>query len=179
MSKDDKSKLNGIADGATANTGTVTKITAGTGLNTSADQADSATKGSITTTGTLYLTTSGVTANSYGPSANATPAHSGTFSVPYITVDKYGRVTAASTKTITLPADSNTDTKVANTLSTTTKYYVTGTSSATTNTGTQYFDTGIYATTTAGELNAKQYKVDEAVTLQYNSTTKSLDFIFA
>lgn len=76
-------------------------------------------------------------------------------------------------------SDTNTDTKVTNTLATTTKYYVTGTTSASTNTGTQSFDTGIYATTTAGQLNAKTYKVDEAVTLEYNSTTKSLDFIFA
>ena len=54
------------------------------------------------------LEDSGATAGSYGPSANASPAHSGTFSVPYITVDAKGRVTAASTKTITLPADNNT-----------------------------------------------------------------------
>ena len=54
------------------------------------------------------LANSGATAGSYGPSANASPAHSGTFSVPYITVDAKGRVTAASTKTITLPADNNT-----------------------------------------------------------------------
>ena len=45
-----------------------------------------------------------VTPGSYGPSADATPAHGGTFSVPYITVDATGRVTGASTKTITLPA---------------------------------------------------------------------------
>ena len=51
---------------------------------------------------------SGVTASSYGPSANASPAHSGTFSVPYITVDAAGHITSASTKTITLPADNNT-----------------------------------------------------------------------
>lgn len=50
------------------------------------------------------LPTSGVTAGSYGPSANASPAHGGTFSVPYVTVDNKGRLTAASTKTITLPA---------------------------------------------------------------------------
>lgn len=60
----------------------------------------SSTKGwSIATT----LANSGVTAGSYGPSANATPAHGGTFSVPYITFDAKGRATAASTKTITLP----------------------------------------------------------------------------
>jgi len=70
------------------------------------------------------------------------------------------------------------DTKVTNTLGTTTKYYVTGTTSASTNTGTQTFDSGIYATTTAGQLNATTYKVNEAVTLEYNSSTQSLDFIF-
>ena len=70
------------------------------------------------------------------------------------------------------------DTKVTNTLSTTTKYYVTGTTMSTTNTGTQYFDSGIYATTTAGQLNATTYKVNEQVTLQWNSTDSCLDFIF-
>lgn len=49
------------------------------------------------------LANSGVAAGSYGPSANASPAHGGTFSVPYITFDSKGRATAASTKTITLP----------------------------------------------------------------------------
>ena len=90
---------------ADSKTGTVTSVTAGTGLNTTADQADSATKGSITSSGALHLTTSGVTAGSYGPSANASPGHGSGFSVPYVTVDKYGRVTAASTKTITLPGN--------------------------------------------------------------------------
>ena len=82
-------------------TGTVTSITAGTGLNTSADQADSATKGSITGTGTLYLTTSGVTAGSYGPSTDITGTEGTTMNVPYITVDKYGRVTSISNKQYT------------------------------------------------------------------------------
>lgn len=101
--------------------------------------------------------TSGVTAASYGPTDNASPAHGGTFSVPSVTVDANGHITAASTKTITLPADNNTDTKVTNTLGTTTKFYVTGTTSATTNTGTQYFDTGVYVSATAGELVATKF----------------------
>ena len=88
-------------NGYTTNTGTVTKVTAGTGLNTSADQADSATKGSITTTGTLYLTKSGVTAGSYGPSAAVTGNEGTTMNVPYITVDAYGRVTSISNKVYT------------------------------------------------------------------------------
>ena len=54
--------------------------------------------------------------------------------------------------------DNNSDTKVTNTLDTATKAYVTGTTSATTNTGTQIFDTGIYINTTAGELCATSFK---------------------
>ena len=101
MSKDDKSKLDGIATGATANKGTVTKITAGTGL----------TGGDITSSGTIALATSGVTAGTYGDDESTrTLTHSDVFDVPQITVDSYGRVTSATTKTLTLPASGNTDT---------------------------------------------------------------------
>ena len=54
-------------------------------------------------------------------------------------------------------SDNNTDTKVTNTLATTTKAYVTGTTNATTNTGTQVFDTGVYLDTTAGKLVATTF----------------------
>lgn len=50
------------------------------------------------------------------------------------------------------------DTKVTNTLATTTKAYVTGTTSATTNTGMQVFDTGVYLDKTAGQLVATTFK---------------------
>lgn len=90
MSAADKTKLNGIATGATANTGTVTKVTAGAGLNTTSN--DTATDGgNITGTGTIYLTKSGVTAGTYRS----------------VTVDKYGRVTAG-----TNPTDANTTYKL-------------------------------------------------------------------
>lgn len=49
------------------------------------------------------LPNSGVTANSYGPAAGGTLTYGGTFDVPYVTVDKYGRLTAGSTKTFTMP----------------------------------------------------------------------------
>ena len=111
--------------------------------------------GSADKEASLTLAASGVTAGSYGPSANASPAHAGTFSVPYVTVDAKGRVTAASTKTITLPGDN--DYRVKNELKTTTKAYITGTTSATTATGTQVFDTGVYLTTTAGEIAATKF----------------------
>lgn len=66
-------------NGYTSNTGTVTQVNAGVGLNTTGDDCD-IDGGSLTTTGTLYLTKSGVTAGTYQG----------------ITVDKYGRVTGAS-----------------------------------------------------------------------------------
>lgn len=60
----------------------VTSVTAGAGLNTTSN--DTATDGgSITSTGTLYLTKSGVTAGTYNS----------------VTVDKYGRVTSGSNVT--------------------------------------------------------------------------------
>lgn len=72
----------------------------------------------------------------------------------------------------------DTNNAVAHALKTTTKFYITGTESATASTGGDTFDTGIYATATAGQLNATTFKIDEAVTLQYNDTDKSLEFIF-
>ena len=74
----------------TSNQGTVTKVTAGAGLNTTS--ADTATDGgNFTTSGTIYLTKSGVTAGTYRS----------------VTVDKYGRVTAGSN-----PTDANTTYKL-------------------------------------------------------------------
>ena len=51
----------------------------------------------------------------------------------------------------------DTDVNVTNTLATTTKAYITGTTSSSTNTGTQIFDTGVYLSTTAGELVATKF----------------------
>ena len=89
--------------------GTVTNITAGAGLNTTS--ADTGTDGgSISTSGTLYLTKSGATAGSYGDSSAQTPGYGSTFKVPYVTVDKYGRVTGISEHTVKIPASDNTNT---------------------------------------------------------------------
>ena len=65
-----------------------------------------------TYTGTSPITVSGrtvshansnVTVGSYGLASNATPSFGDTFNVPYVTVDAKGHVTAASTKTVTVP----------------------------------------------------------------------------
>lgn len=72
MSSTDKTKLDGVAENATANTGTVTSVSGSGGIS-----------GTVTTSGSLSLSNSGVTAGTY---TNAT-----------VTVDAKGRVTSAST----------------------------------------------------------------------------------
>ena len=84
-------------------------------------------------------------------------------------------------------SDNNTDTKVTNTLNTTAKAYVTGTTSATTNTGTQIFDTGVYLDTTAGKLVASTFsgalsgnassatKLQNARNIKIGNTTRSFN----
>lgn len=62
-------------------------------------EASSTKDWSITTT----LASSGVTAGKYGPQTNSTPAHGGTFTVPYIQFDAKGRAITAANKTVTLP----------------------------------------------------------------------------
>ena len=94
----------GSSGSCTGNAATATQFSANKTVALTGDVTGSASAKagwSVATT----LAASGVTAGSYGPSANASPASKGTFSVPYITVDAKGRVTAASTKTITLPTD--------------------------------------------------------------------------
>lgn len=133
----------------------VTGVTAGAGLNTTSN--DTATDGgTITTTGTLYLTKSGVTANTYGNTSQQTPAHGGTFNIPYFTVDKYGRITSASTTTVKLPADNNTDT------------LVTQTNQASTNVDYRVLLSGSANDTTATETTNKN------TNLRFNPSTKIL-----
>lgn len=138
-------------NGSAAKTVNVTPSTIGAAASSHVHSAADFSSGTLAAD---RLPASGVTAGNYGPSANSNPGYNGTFSVPYITVDSKGRITSASSKTITLPSGgaTDTDTKVTNTLSTTTKFYMTGTTATATTTGTQYFDTGIYTTTNAGQL---------------------------
>lgn len=98
---------------------------------------------------------------------------------------QYKLTAGGSSVIFKLPSDIDTDTKVANAVASTTKYYITGTTSASASTGTQVFDTGVYVTTVAGQLSALHYSVHdgaatpaEKVKLEWNSTDSSLDFIF-
>ena len=90
MSKDDKSKLNGIAEGATNTT-----------ISATGPIAASASTGAVT----ISHNTSGVTANTYGVTATTalTPGFGSTFSVPGFTVNATGHITAAGAHTVKIP----------------------------------------------------------------------------
>lgn len=69
-----------------------------------------------------------------------------------------------------------TDTKnTAGSTDTSSKIFLIGATSQAANPQT-YSDNQVYATN--GQLDANKVRVAEQVTLQYNSTTKSLDFVF-
>lgn len=173
------------AKGYSTTTGTVTSITlkAGTGISLDTDNT------AITTFGTRTISLAAVltdaNAKTYGNTSQQTPSHGGTFNIPYFTVDKYGRITAANITTVKLPADNNTDTKVKVTTGTTTKSYLIGATATGYSTGAAIeaiADTGVYLDTTASRLTSGSFawhvnSTAKAYT-QYNSTDDSIEFNF-
>lgn len=152
MSADDKSKLDDIAPGATANTGTVTSVSAGVGLS----------GGSITDAGTIKAklrSETSLTADSVAATETANRIYP-------VVPDKSGYLA------VNVPwTDSpSTDVNVTNTLNTTAKAYITGTTSATTSTGTQVFDTGVYLDTAAGSLVAATFSGNGAALTSLNAS---------
>lgn len=81
---------------------------------------------------------------------------------------------AASDK-ITFGASS--DTKVTNTKNNTAKAYITGTTNAETNTGTQVFDDGVYLTDDAGGMHVSILEVGDA-TLKFDTDLQLLAIQF-
>lgn len=82
--------------------------------------------------------------------------------------------------------NASTASKIAAKLASTTKTFLLGTSTTITGTAANVDligDTGVYLTTTAGQLSAKSYSINdgtnEKVRLAWNATDQSLDFIFA
>ena len=76
------------------------------------------------------------------------------------------------------PPNTNTDTKVTNVAANTSTAYITGTTSSSTNTGTQIFDTGVYLTSTSGRMHAESLEIGGAI-LTYDATNKSLTISFS
>lgn len=93
----------GHVSGATAVTKTdITNLgIPGTNTTYNADNSTISLSGTTFSMKTLFSQTA-----SYGPSTNVTLSNTsnGSFSVPYFTVDEYGRISSASTQTITMDA---------------------------------------------------------------------------
>lgn len=98
-----------ISGALTGNASTATAFSAAKSITLEGDVNGT----SSSTGGWLIPTTlsnTGVTAGSYGLASAVTPAFGASFNVPHITVDAKGRITSASTYTVKLPANPNTDT---------------------------------------------------------------------
>lgn len=90
--------------GKTATATAATKLATARTISVSGDATGSASfDGSADATIALTLANSGVTADSYGPTAGTTLAFGGTVNVPQVTVDAKGRVTKAAHYAIKLP----------------------------------------------------------------------------
>lgn len=163
----------------TTNTGTVTKVIAGTGL-----AIGSTAQGNFTTSGTINHTNS-VTAKTAAAQSAKTLTWGGTFTLYEEKYDACGHITGVASYNMTMPSNPNTDIKQNITLATTSKAYLTGvtttpTSSAQALTGVA--DTGVYLTATAGEISAVRHSFNvsgtEKAYMAYNNTTNAIDFIF-
>lgn len=95
MTAKDKARLDAMADGATANEGTIT------GITTSSPLSGSGTSGSVA----LTHAASGVTAGTYGTTSTTalTPKFGDTVSVPGVSVNATGHITAAGSHTVKIP----------------------------------------------------------------------------
>lgn len=74
--------------------------------------------------------------------------------------------------------DFDNDTKVKNILSNSSKAYVTGTTSSTTNTGTQVFDSGVFLETSAGGLRVASLNIGDGARLSYDSANDAIKVTF-
>lgn len=107
-----------------------------------------ANNGALTVTkGNTFLTEHPTITKSTDTTSTASPAHGGTFTmVDSVTRDSNGHVTKVNTKTVTLPADKNTDTKVTQTVTTANAAFpllLAPNGQTATTTTTSYFDSGV------------------------------------
>ena len=153
----DATKLSGTIPAACY---TDTKYAAGTGLSLN---------------GTTFNHSNSVTAGTAGTSSATSGS---TVAVPYVTYDAQGHVTASGTHTHTITGFSTTDTKnTAGSTDTSSKIFLIGATSQAANPQT-YSDNEVYVT--SGVLTTKSVQVGgTAATMQYNSTDKCIEFVFA
>jgi hypothetical protein len=150
---------NGLTGGGTSGEVTL-NVGAGTGISVTADAVALATYG---------------TAGTYGPTTNATLAHKGTFTVPKVVTDDYGRVTAANI-VYTLPEDKDT-LNTAGSTNSNSKLFLIGATSQAANPQT-YSDSEVY--TTNGTLTTNKVQVGNGTaTMQYDSVNQCIRFVIS
>ena len=86
------------------NAGTATKFSAAKDVTLTGDVTGTASSQAGWTVDTTLKELFDKAPGAVGPAANSSPAHGGTITVPQVTVDKAGRVTAITARTITLPS---------------------------------------------------------------------------
>lgn len=123
---------------------------------TNIDGAITAAGAGLKKSGTTIAHSNSVTAGTAQGGSGAV-AWGGSVTLPKITYDSTGHITGVTTTTITFPANPNTDTKVTNTLNNTKKFYLTGTETATTNTGGQTFNSNVYVSESGNDLHAGKF----------------------
>lgn len=174
---DSKKITSGIAFGTSAN---YVLSNAGTWVeanNYSLPIASDDSLGGIKVGSTLDISTTGVLNQAIvevvTATSTATPAHSGTFTaIDSVSVDTYGRVTGYNTKTIKLPSDNNTDTKVTQSVTTTDSWrkvlltgntYANWNTAATTTTSQAYEAKDISVQPSTGSLNAANLSASDNI----------------
>ena len=154
--------VSGSSGSCSGNAATATQFSSNAAVTLTGDVTGtvSSKKGwSVATT----LADSGVTQGTYGPSADVNGSNGSTISVPEITVDAKGRITAIVNRTYTsVNTDTNTDTKVTQNVSSTDASYpilLTPTANAATNQGakTAIFAAGVKVNPSSGTIAATAF----------------------
>lgn len=159
--------------------------------NYSLPTASTTTKGGIKVGSGLTMSSetlnhsNSVTAKTAAAQSAKTLTWGGTFTLYEEKYDACGHITGVASYNMTMPSNPNTDIKQNITLATTSKAYLTGVTTAPTSTAqalTGVADTGVYLTTTAGEISAVRHSFNvsgtEKAYMMFNSTTNAIDFIF-
>lgn len=116
--------------------------------------------GTLTEDRTIVHNTSGATAGTYGPGADVTGSEGATISVPEITVDEYGHITAISNKTYTSKNTTYTALKNPNALNIGTKPSTSGTATNRVTYDGSASGKGLYFSSAAASNTNVQFAVD-------------------
>lgn len=165
----------GSSGSCTGNAATATQFSANTTVALTGDATGTSAGSKKGWSVPVTLANSGVTAGTYGPSADVTGNNNATISVPEITVDAKGRVTSVTNRTYTsVNTDTNTDTKVTQTVTTANSGYpvlLCATANATTTeTTTSRFSAGLTINTRYSAINMTN-KYDTANTKGVRNTS--------